>query len=140
MRRTFVIGVVMFAAGMVDAAFWIRTELEYQELPKPLPAAMGIAELARDYPRVALACRFFRHDLFPPGQPPPKRSPLRLLGHKITGQALLGMTLVFTGWGVTLWEFKGRFWALGRLLAFALAAFLGFAYLFIHPLLLFATY
>jgi len=126
---------------MADEAFWIRTELEYQRLPKPLPPTLGPAELARDYPRVALASRIFRHDLFPPpGITSSRRSPVRLLGHKITGQALLGMTLVFAGCGLTLWEMKGRLWVLGRIVTFALAAFVGFAYLFIHPLLLLATY
>lgn len=71
---------------------------------------------------------------------PPPYSPIPLLGHKITGQALLALTLVFGGGGLTLVGLRGWFWTAGRFLLFALAAFVAFAYLFIHPLLLVATY
>jgi|GEM_PF-3841269 len=128
-------------AGLAGALFWIQAEREYQALPKPLPPTWGPAELAQRFPRLAFSCRLFRHSLFPPPDaPPPRYSPIPLLGHKITGQGLLALTLLFLGGGLALGGLKGRFWTVCRRLLFALAAFVAFAYLFIHPLLLVATY
>ena len=128
-------------AGLADALFWIQAEREYQALPKPLPPTWSPAELAQRFPRLAFSCRLFRHSLFPPPDAPPSRyPPIPLLGHKITGQALLALTLLFLGGGLALGGLKGRFGTVCRRLAFALAAFVAFAYLFIHPLLLVATY
>jgi len=139
--RWAVIGGVLLLTGLADALFWIQAEREYQALPKPLPSTWGSAELAQRFPRLAFSCRLFRHTLFPPPDaPPPPYSPIPLLGHKITGQALLALTLVFGGGGLTLVGLRGWFWTAGRFLLFALAAYVAFAYLFIHPLLLVATY